>query len=402
MFALVISFISFFAGIIIVKFNYFTKEYNPSSYLLAGYFIIFSIFGIANLVIPSSTNPTLVAIVFKHFTPLFVSIGPILYLYVRTTLNDRFHVSDKRNLIHLVPLIIFFVNIIPYLVMPFDYKIRFAIDFISGKSNALNAHNLLFSDYIASLLRQFVNFVYLICTLIFILKKQVTRPINLNQLKIISTWLRLFISSNILFCILMLLYLIENDIIKTNYVNKHSEIILYSCWIVYSGIILSIFLFPNILYGLPQIDDNLNSIQEPLIKKDYKPFELEDLYMLEIDSFMNSYINTHPYIHEKYSLSVLTADSKIPTHHLNFYFKEHLNTNFNTWKNELKINYAVDLIKNGSLDQLTIEAIALQSGFKSYSNFYAVFKQKTGLTPSEYIGKNKTILNLATHSRNNG
>jgi AraC-like DNA-binding protein len=46
------------------------------------------------------------------------------------------------------------------------------------------------------------------------------------------------------------------------------------------------------------------------------------------------------------------------------------------------------LINEGSLNNLTIEAIAIKSGFQSYSNFYNVFKEELGVTPSDYI-KNK-------------
>ena len=397
-----VSLIGIFVGIIIVIFNYFNKKYSPSSYLLAGYFFVLSIYGLAHFTMSASTSPLLFVIQFNHIIPTFVSIGPILYFYTRITLDDRFHILDKRNLIHLVLVIISFIDIMPYLILPFDHKIQIAKNIISLKTNISNTHHLLFTDITASLMRQLINFIYLICSLKFIIYKKIDRPINLTQLKIINTWLRVLISSNLIFNTLILLYLIETAFVKTNYLTKYSAIILNSSWVAYSGIILSIFLFPNILYGLPQNTDIINIATKAVFKKGYKPFELDNAYILKIDHFITQYIESHPYIHEKYSLSVLTADSKIPTHHLNFYFKEHLNTNFNSWKNNLKISYAVELIKQGILDQLTIEAVALQSGFKSYSNFYAVFKNKTGLTPSEYIGKNKNDFNLTANRRNDG
>lgn len=62
-----------------------------------------------------------------------------------------------------------------------------------------------------------------------------------------------------------------------------------------------------------------------------------------------------------------------------------MNTNFNAWKNKLKIEYAVALINSGELNQITIEALAMKSGFKSYSNFFTVFKAQLNIAPSEYI-----------------
>ena len=386
MFSLVVSFIGIFVGLVIIKFNYFIKEYNPSSYLLAGYFMVFSLYGIAHQIISTSANPILFAIIFNHFTPFFASIGAILYLYTRSTLNDRFNILDKRNLIHLIPFVICIIDISPHLLLPFDYKIKIAKQIIEGKSSILLSKHLLFSDINASLLRQFINFLYILCSFVFILRKKVLRPINTKQFKIINIWLRFLIGSNLLFSLLMTVYLIETSFLQTKYLSNYTGFILDTTWIAHSVIILSIFLFPNILYGLPQFDHYTNPIQKQLIKKQYKPFELEDMYLLGIDDFIKDYIKSHPYIHENYSLSLLTADSKIPTHHLNFYFKEHLNTNFNSWKNNLKINYAIELIHDGILEHQTIDAVAKKSGFKSYSNFFTVFKDIKGVTPSAYIG----------------
>jgi AraC-like DNA-binding protein len=42
-------------------------------------------------------------------------------------------------------------------------------------------------------------------------------------------------------------------------------------------------------------------------------------------------------------------------------------------------------LKDGTNSKITIEAIGKQSGFKTRSHFYTVFKEKTGFTPTEYL-----------------
>ena len=49
-----------------------------------------------------------------------------------------------------------------------------------------------------------------------------------------------------------------------------------------------------------------------------------------------------------------------------------------------RIEYAKGLLRDSDQDQYTIEHIAQSSGFSSLSNFYKVFKDKTGTTPAEY------------------
>jgi AraC-like DNA-binding protein len=83
----------------------------------------------------------------------------------------------------------------------------------------------------------------------------------------------------------------------------------------------------------------------------------------------------------------MSAETDIPVHHLSYYFNEHLQVNFNTWKNDLKIAHVIDLIQNGSGEILTLDALAKQAGFGSRTSFFNSFKQKMGVTPSEYLNK---------------
>lgn len=55
---------------------------------------------------------------------------------------------------------------------------------------------------------------------------------------------------------------------------------------------------------------------------------------------------------------------------------------------ELRVKHAIDLLNTDAKERLTIEAIGEQSGFKTRSNFYTIFKENTGMTPREFIGVN--------------
>jgi AraC-like DNA-binding protein len=81
----------------------------------------------------------------------------------------------------------------------------------------------------------------------------------------------------------------------------------------------------------------------------------------------------------------MSSDINIPVHHLSYYFNEHLNIGFNTWKNNFKIDHVITLINDGSGEILTLDALAKQAGFGSRTSFFNSFKQKMGVTPSEYL-----------------
>jgi AraC-like DNA-binding protein len=62
-----------------------------------------------------------------------------------------------------------------------------------------------------------------------------------------------------------------------------------------------------------------------------------------------------------------------------------MQTKFATLKSDLRINYAVELLSGNLNDSFTIEGIAQQSGFKTRASFYGAFKERVGVTPTEYI-----------------
>lgn len=62
--------------------------------------------------------------------------------------------------------------------------------------------------------------------------------------------------------------------------------------------------------------------------------------------------------------------------------RECTGTNFNGYINELRINYAIKLMKK--YPNYTIRAIADEAGFNSTPILYSLFKKKTGMTPYEF------------------
>lgn len=69
--------------------------------------------------------------------------------------------------------------------------------------------------------------------------------------------------------------------------------------------------------------------------------------------------------------------------------KECTGTNFNGYINELRINYAIKLLKMHP--NYTIRAIADEAGFNSTPILYNLFKKKTGMTPYEFKKAQETF-----------
>lgn len=69
-------------------------------------------------------------------------------------------------------------------------------------------------------------------------------------------------------------------------------------------------------------------------------------------------------------------------------FKKYLNSTPIEFINDLKLNYAVNLLLHTDLNNLNI---SLESGFENLSHFYHVFKKKYGIAPNKYRKENNEL-----------
>lgn len=68
-----------------------------------------------------------------------------------------------------------------------------------------------------------------------------------------------------------------------------------------------------------------------------------------------------------------------------FLLRTYAHNNFNGYINELRLQYALQLLRREP--DITVKALALDSGFNSLRTFYRLFQQKYGMTPMEYKEK---------------
>jgi AraC-like DNA-binding protein len=82
----------------------------------------------------------------------------------------------------------------------------------------------------------------------------------------------------------------------------------------------------------------------------------------------------------------VAVETKIPNRDLSYIINNYYQKRFNDYLNEMRLQHFISKIDTDTLDSLTIEAIALDSGFSSKSSFYRAFNRFYGCTPSEYLG----------------
>lgn len=103
-----------------------------------------------------------------------------------------------------------------------------------------------------------------------------------------------------------------------------------------------------------------------------------------IEKWMTS--SDHPFTKDSITINDVSEAIGVRPRLLSEYINRIYNTNFSSWINNMRIEYAQELLQKASSNpdsQMNISQIAYESGFSSPVTFSRVFKKITGKTPTE-------------------
>lgn len=168
-------------------------------------------------------------------------------------------------------------------------------------------------------------------------------------------------------------------------------------FLCYKGMFQARILIPEYLIekysGIQQFENKISgSVTEPRSENEYKkPYskqlgiysesEIEELKsklidLLEVDKL---------YINENLNLTELSEHLGVSSKKLSELLNQHLNTNFYNLINEYRVNEVKRRIMDGEAEKYNLLSIAFDSGFQSKASFNRIFKQKAGVSPSEFV-----------------
>jgi len=108
-------------------------------------------------------------------------------------------------------------------------------------------------------------------------------------------------------------------------------------------------------------------------------------YIQQLEDHME---DAKPFLDRELSIYDLSDQLHIPRHFLSEVINEHMGKNFYNLVNDYRVEEVKKRLEDPKFKHLTILALAYDSGFNAKSSFNTIFKEKTGMTPSEYL---KTI-----------
>ncbi len=395
MILLFLSIIGFVLSAILLYFN--ARKFPVSIYLGALFFLV-SLYGFVQWVFYYSDSIVLVGIFYSNFAFLAFLIGPLNFFYIRSILKDDHHLK-KRDYWHLAPALIAMVTSVPYMFAPWSEKTRVAAEIINDLNYLMMIKPILIHQLMPNkflyLGRDVLIFIYLgfsVYLMVRYFRQAKEQSVIFGQRYMIK-WL-------IVFQFFFFLLVTGHVLVMTRAIILDDADLVYTvsrvqliATIGLTGLLVSPFFFPEILYGLPRIPNHFRKKENQ--PKDYPPqisrkpsLTLESEYIQLIGQKVEQCMAEHqPYLQKEFNLAALSVLIHIPVHHLAIYFREEKEQSFINYRNQWRIDYAKSLLDSGKAKDLTLEAIGLLSGFTSRNAFITAFKRCEGITPHEYSSR---------------
>jgi len=308
---------------------------------------------------------------------LKMALGPLIYLYVRSLIfGDK--KSKWKSYLHFAPLlidmkhqIIFLLYITGALSVPFVQKLYFLP----------LTQSFLFRPSILAVLPAFIS---------LIIYSGVTYKLisnYLNTVKISASKLADMKSiKNVLHLVFALIGIWLISIIINTNPSKGNAPWLH-CIVYFPAIVFVYWLGMSAYFKQSKMSESevLEYTGKPV--KVHFSQEEADQYQQQLIRLM---IADRIYLNPLLKVDSLAVKLCIPEKSVSNLLNQHIGKNFNDFVNEYRVEEAKKKLSDHACHQFTIAAIAFDCGFNSLATFQRVFKQLTGITPSQYQNNSKT------------
>jgi len=351
------------------------KDKRQAEMFLAGFFFVITLY-FAHLVSffysVWRSFPELVLII--TLVPLFY--GPLLFFYVESLIKGE--VKRRTLYIHLIPIVITFLIILPYVSLSYEDKLLYFTDRFINLPLYLSVG--IFVQYISAPL-YFIRILYVIRAHNRRLKAShsVISGVNLG-------WLKMLLIGAVSIWTLDVLY-----VILLNYTP-----IAMSVYISWS--IKVVFLMFTVLIGFFGIkQDSLsnhsitNSARAGKVS-DNNAKQITDKSADRLQRILLDYMESEKaYINSELRIQDISNALSIPVHQLSYVINRLQQQNFFDFVNSYRVNEVKIKLANPAFDDLTLIAIAYDCGFNSKASFNRLFKQYTGKTPTQFKKESRTL-----------
>ncbi|WP_198439914.1 helix-turn-helix domain-containing protein [Pareuzebyella sediminis] len=306
--------------------------------------------------------------------PIMFLIGPLLYLYVSSLTIEDFRLKPIQ-LLHLLPFLLIVIHRATVQVVP-----------ISSTPDLVENPDYLFNKIYYSLLIVSV-FGYWFFGLKLLIKHRKKIPLYFSNytskntlswlIFVLSLFLFLFITS---FFVFFISNVLELGLIRYSTLSVN----------------LTIFTFIMVYFGINQTaiyemrptgpkNENGGAYTDSSEPK-YASSALTDEQLEEIAEIILKYLKeSKPYLNNEYNLQMMARDLALSKHTLSQVINRGQKKNFYRFINGFRVEEVKEKLTDPAFEHYSILGIAHECGFNSKTSFNRIFKEETGLTPTQYI-----------------
>ncbi|PWJ43184.1 helix-turn-helix domain-containing protein [Sediminitomix flava] len=324
------------------------------------------------------------------FIPAFF---PPLYLYIKHITNNE-KGFKKSDLLHFLPSLVYILASIPFYIQTAEIK-RLVI--LENQPEFLATYNDSI-DIIYNISAVLQCIIYSFASLRLL--KQFNRSIKslVSDVELITfKWLKILIWVNIIIWLFG-----STGVIFLLFDSQEQASLIYH--LVYLSIVVVIYFMSYYALKQPEVFRSLHHLEKPIaeeiqaieehiemslgevnedLKDSSKPIVDEKLQK-EIEDVKTYLEKEKPYLNVQLTLPELANEVGFHRNHMSFVLNYSFGKKFYDVINDYRIEEAKHLLLDESYQDYKIGYIAEKSGFKSKATFYRIFKQKTGITPSEF------------------
>ncbi|MCP5061070.1 MAG: AraC family transcriptional regulator [Ignavibacteriae bacterium] len=301
--------------------------------------------------------------------PLNFALGPVMYLYVLTTLTKAKQFESKKML-HFAPFLFYLLYSLLFFVQSPEFKYNSFISAFHPELPMLNVSPYFNPDPLS--IKANVNLLMIIhmgiyISLAFVQIYKNVKKYNLSGSKTV-TFLKLLLWGTV---VAMLLVFITRIFIYEDLgefiIASYNSIVIYS---------LSFYILSGSSFFREHTVNHKQKYERSALPEDLKQNVQKKL--IEIME------NEKPFLEHTFSMPILAKKLSVSQHHLSQILNESLNQSFFDLTALYRIEEAKTILSKSQNKNMVIEEVAELVGYNSKSSFNTSFKKITGLTPSQF------------------
>ncbi|NCC73684.1 MAG: AraC family transcriptional regulator [Sphingobacteriia bacterium] len=349
--------------LILLCFN--AKKFSSLMYL-GLFFVLMNMYSFGQYLIFTPREPHFGKLVALNVFITACMAGPVLYFYVRTILTDSSKMSIN-DIWHLLPVLCIIISATLYGFIP-----ETAFFFI--------VPTLMMAYTILSSIK------------IFNFKKHDKEKLAFSSQSSIIPWISILLGLTTVAALSMFFWGVQILFFKYPDLIPAHKFLQNLLIFALTGAVVATFVFPCILYGMPQLPHGNSYCAKSMFLPQERPVIASVTskdYLLHIQQKTDALmVNERPWLQSQCNLSNFAKIANLPAHHLACYFRYIKKQSFIDYRNGWRIEQVKKLLSQSNAMELSLQEIGFLSGFSTRLQFFRAFKKAEGFSIHKFLSQN--------------